>query len=117
MCLRLQFVISIFFFSSRRRHTRWPRDWSSDVCSSDLASRPRRTQGQLRLDIGRQSDRDRIDFLQERVDEIGRASCREREYRSEGAVTVKKKGEKLEAVDCNACSHDDNWCSSTESIS
>src|SRR5207253_5722175 len=24
-------------FSSRRRHTRWPRDWSSDVCSSDLA--------------------------------------------------------------------------------
>src|SRR5439155_18979741 len=27
-----------FFFSSRRRHTRWPRDWSSDVCSSDLQS-------------------------------------------------------------------------------
>src|SRR5207253_4222628 len=26
------------FFSSRRRHTRWPRDWSSDVCSSDLGS-------------------------------------------------------------------------------
>src|SRR5207253_3328037 len=23
---------------SRRRHTRWPRDWSSDVCSSDLAA-------------------------------------------------------------------------------
>src|SRR5207253_1800064 len=31
------FEISYFiFFSSRRRHTRWPRDWSSDVCSSDL---------------------------------------------------------------------------------
>src|SRR5439155_15174120 len=29
--------LAIFvFFSSRRRHTRWPRDWSSDVCSSDL---------------------------------------------------------------------------------
>src|SRR5690625_2934687 len=28
--------MSLFFFSSRRRHTRWPRDWSSDVCSSDL---------------------------------------------------------------------------------
>src|SRR5690348_17441653 len=26
----------IFFFSSRRRHTRWTGDWSSDVCSSDL---------------------------------------------------------------------------------
>src|SRR5439155_2567911 len=25
-------------FSSRRRHTRWPRDWSSDVCSSDLCA-------------------------------------------------------------------------------
>src|SRR5690625_526198 len=30
-----------FFFSSRRRHTRWPRDWSSDVCSSDLFDRVR----------------------------------------------------------------------------
>src|SRR5690625_7820187 len=29
-------VMVYFFFSSRRRHTRWPRDWSSDVCSSDL---------------------------------------------------------------------------------
>src|SRR6476661_10293857 len=28
-----------FFFSSRRRHTRFKCDWSSDVCSSDLASR------------------------------------------------------------------------------
>src|SRR2546429_5971634 len=27
----------LFFFSSRRRHTRCSRDWSSDVCSSDLA--------------------------------------------------------------------------------
>src|SRR2546429_1486687 len=29
-------VVSCFFFSSRRRHTRCSRDWSSDVCSSDL---------------------------------------------------------------------------------
>src|SRR5690606_39588975 len=27
----------LFFFSGRRRHTRFSRDWSSDVCSSDLA--------------------------------------------------------------------------------
>src|SRR3712207_4366267 len=27
----------VFFFSSRRRHTRYWRDWSSDVCSSDLS--------------------------------------------------------------------------------
>src|SRR5690606_41954999 len=30
---------SFFFFSSRRRHTRFSRDWSSDVCSSDLVER------------------------------------------------------------------------------
>src|SRR2546422_5217809 len=30
---------SFFFFSSRRRHTRCSRDWSSDVCSSDLGKR------------------------------------------------------------------------------
>src|SRR5690606_18718118 len=30
-----------FFFSSRRRHTRFSRDWSSDVCSSDLYARRR----------------------------------------------------------------------------
>src|SRR5690606_21937547 len=32
-CLR---CCVLFFFSSRRRHTRFSRDWSSDVCSSDL---------------------------------------------------------------------------------
>src|SRR5690606_37647280 len=43
-CLLLVFVLCFFsfvfffffFFSSRRRHTRFSRDWSSDVCSSDL---------------------------------------------------------------------------------
>src|SRR3712207_8674322 len=32
--------VLLFFFSSRRRHTRYWRDWSSDVCSSDLPHRP-----------------------------------------------------------------------------
>src|SRR5690349_23724647 len=32
----LYFFLFFFFFSSRRRHTRSLRDWSSDVCSSDL---------------------------------------------------------------------------------
>src|SRR5690349_23852275 len=37
-CLRFMFCFYLvfFFFSSRRRHTRSLRDWSSDVCSSDL---------------------------------------------------------------------------------
>src|SRR5699024_11318399 len=34
MCMSMRIVV--FFFSSRRRHTRSKRDWSSDVCSSDL---------------------------------------------------------------------------------
>src|SRR5207253_4878975 len=38
-----------FFFSSRRRHTRWPRDWSSDVCSSDLLKVLGMFWGQLRV--------------------------------------------------------------------
>src|SRR6266481_5100029 len=33
----VSFKCFFFFFSSRRRHTRWNCDWSSDVCSSDLA--------------------------------------------------------------------------------
>src|SRR5690606_22999086 len=35
-------ALSLFFFSSRRRHTRFSRDWSSDVCSSDLVFLARR---------------------------------------------------------------------------
>src|SRR5690606_25813928 len=39
-------IIDLFFFSSRRRHTRFSRDWSSDVCSSDLTKhRPQREWG------------------------------------------------------------------------
>src|SRR5438309_3287783 len=37
----------IFFFSSRRRHTRWNCDWSSDVCSSDLEVAALEAEGQL----------------------------------------------------------------------
>src|SRR3712207_8358210 len=85
-----------FFFSSRRRHTRYWRDWSSDVCSSDLTpARRDRRGGARRLDLFDQ----RVDAvvgerrgLLQRVGarreiavlvvgvglQIGRASCRER---------------------------------------
>src|SRR3989449_7810081 len=36
MCNLCMSYLIFFFFSSRRRHTRCSRDWSSDVCSSDL---------------------------------------------------------------------------------
>src|SRR5207253_7990671 len=86
----------VFFFSSRRRHTRWPRDWSSDVCSSDLAG-TRRGKGQVESLTGRllsgvadaQLRLDEREYLAVRgcppasaagssECEIGRASCRER---------------------------------------
>src|SRR3989454_7600124 len=42
---------SVFFFSSRRRHTRLQGDWSSDVCSSDLMIRHTRLQGDWSSDV------------------------------------------------------------------
>src|SRR6185369_5709771 len=43
-------MIWVFFFSSRRRHTRFKCDWSSDVCSSDLdAKRGRRPPSTLNV--------------------------------------------------------------------
>src|SRR5690606_39299291 len=50
--------LSFFFFSSRRRHTRFSRDWSSDVCSSDLRrlSDAFFSMGDLALKAGRHAD-------------------------------------------------------------
>src|SRR2546421_809089 len=48
ICIQPDFF---FFFSSRRRHTISDRDWSSDVCSSDLTAR---VLGVRRLDLGPQ---------------------------------------------------------------
>src|SRR5436309_6671756 len=50
-----------FFFSSRRRHTRFSRDWSSDVCSSDLHPNSRaghrHVRGPHRIERGHQPHR------------------------------------------------------------
>src|SRR3989337_4047317 len=70
----------VFFFSSRRRHTRCYRDWSSDVCSSDLGSDDEardHVANELREHGGRL--------------EIGRASGRERGEISGVAGSLKKK--------------------------
>src|SRR5256885_11692932 len=91
-------VSQIFFFSSRRRHTRLQGDWSSDVCSSDLvglvlirrhlhARLERAWPDHLPLSIelpGRNSFRLNEESRELKVLatgpvlEIGRASCRER---------------------------------------
>src|SRR5690606_41199391 len=48
-CFIIQVEHFYFFFSSRRRHTRFSRDWSSDVCSSDLGGRGSPPAGFARL--------------------------------------------------------------------
>src|SRR5690349_22809434 len=76
-----------FFFSSRRRHTSSLRDWSSDVCSSDLRLW-RLARDHLRQSYKTRSTRSAIALAKSQVVighsgsewrlEIGRASCRER---------------------------------------
>src|SRR5690606_39362615 len=106
--LRCFFILVswIFFFSSRRRHTRFSRDWSSDVCSSDLAYTrldAYRDQGGYRLlqaIRGGSMNPDEImtmlgeaglkglggaGFPAGRKWQIGRASCRERGWVAGGA--------------------------------
>src|SRR5690606_39572566 len=55
-----------FFFSSRRRHTRFSRDWSSDVCSSDLLSKDEIRYKSLQKSLGAY----RMVFGQPRQDEL-----------------------------------------------
>src|SRR5215203_5457501 len=73
---------AFFFFSSRRRHTRYWRDWSSDVCSSDLMPfLP--GWGKWVLVVGAAAGGVAADdegqvSARRKWREIGRASCRER---------------------------------------
>src|SRR5438105_13682464 len=99
----------IFFFSSRRRHTISTRDWSSDVCSSDLRLGCRLTgrtgpghareapAAAVRRDPDAQSiRRRRIRAVARGAAEIGRASCRERGEIGEGEETEKKEATGVE---------------------
>src|SRR5699024_11906071 len=90
-------TFDILFFSSRRRHTRSKRDWSSDVCSSDLhlcglfpavdfldvvTPAPGKSTAGNRPQRWRQEGgllRHQAQFPHTPSGEIGRASCRERE--------------------------------------
>src|SRR5690606_40998165 len=101
--LRSFFSFFFFFFSSRRRHTRFSRDWSSDVCSSDLLPWPATQATRTPLPspyTWTTSARCawatcwRPKLLPSTWAEIGRASCRERVEISVVAVALKKKGEK-----------------------
>src|SRR3712207_9366879 len=95
------------FFSSRRRHTRYWRDWSSDVCSSDLvaAGRGHRQLGGLSRGggAGGRADRHRRErgdhrhpAAAPRTGQIGRGACRERGEISGGGREFKKKRKSYE---------------------
>src|SRR5439155_9908945 len=91
--------ITCFFFSSRRRHTRWPRDWSSDVCSSDLKPAfaaicfiVRRALEEPTKQIAANAGFEGGVVVEKvRSLEIGRASCRERVEISGVGESVEKK--------------------------
>src|SRR5437762_11735018 len=91
----------VFFFSSRRRHTRYIGDWSSDVCSSDLFWPYPRVDGYafpVHL-LGWTMNYEMFFYAvfaaaillprRAAIPEIGRASCRERGEISGGAGAVK----------------------------
>src|SRR5438093_6656284 len=96
------FFVYFFFFSSRRRHTRLVSDWSSDVCSSDLSMSKSQRDFFLREQI-RAIQRElgeadptttEINALREQIeeiDQIGRASCREKSVDLGGRRIIKKK--------------------------
>src|SRR2546427_9577713 len=52
-----------FFFSSRRRHTRFDCDWSSDVCSSDLGDREYAFGGSRRVTPSERQTAERLEAL------------------------------------------------------
>src|SRR5437764_15180627 len=73
----------LFFFSSRRRHTRYIGDWSSDVCSSDLDN------ATVRFRWSEHAAWRAIATCCRDRPQIGRASCRERVLVSVVVVSLK----------------------------
>src|SRR5699024_12219654 len=75
-------LVVVFFFSSRRRDTSSKRDWSSDVCSSDLLDAAWGNSHEEIYILGewKRGKRKRHPSVISTADEIGRASCREREW-------------------------------------
>src|SRR5690349_25174922 len=94
-CSSSTWATSLFFFSSRRRHTRSLRDWSSDVCSSDLSARQGESVYAARAPRGGRHDHAAHAPRHPLHHEIGRASCRERVEISVVAVALKNKIKQL----------------------
>src|SRR5699024_11301417 len=63
----------VFFFSSRRRHTRSKRDWSSDVCSSDLSQNCQDAVKLINARIGNLETNLHIEIDMERIEDRSKA--------------------------------------------
>mgnify|MGYP007011969086 CR=1 FL=1 len=85
----------LFCFSSRRRHTTYIGDWSSDVCSSDLRDSAQNQTVLLALATTEVPIAPPSLRMRKVEREIGRASCRERVYISGVHSTVKKNSTKM----------------------
>src|SRR2546427_13006201 len=94
MCVGVSVFVFFFFFSSRRRHTRFDCDWSSDVCSSDLALSTR-TRAHRRLRRRGAARGWCIGGRARRALPIGRASGGGRGEISVGAGSFKKKKKEI----------------------
>src|SRR2546430_15556019 len=86
---------SLFFFSSRRRHTRFDCDWSSDVCSSDLRLAHDRTAGPRSRSCARRLP---PDGRSSSAGPVGRGAGGGREGISGGGGSFKKKKKKKETT-------------------
>src|SRR6266513_1586681 len=64
---KIRLYLIFFFFSSRRRHTISKRDWSSDVCSSDLEEHADRGGEQHRGDADHERDAPAVDHAREEI--------------------------------------------------
>src|SRR5690348_18494820 len=76
-------MMCLFLFSSRRRHTRWTGDWSSDVCSSDLG-------GGGRLEVAR---RVQAEQPEEPLQVLGQLLVGQREGGGEGTPVDRQLGQ------------------------
>src|SRR5437899_13098205 len=107
----------MFFFSSRRRHTRCLSDWSSDVCSSDLGRpcgsacepfvpvhniTPRNITCPSWMGTSSRLNQPSPSWYVTTA-KIGRASCRERVYTAAGGGSVKKRTEGTPSEMQNTC--------------
>src|SRR5699024_11229379 len=104
-----EFLFFFFFFSSRRRHTRSKRDWSSDVCSSDLAETSQQHgrsqhQGQdcpqRRRHCGAGRSEEHTSELQSRFDLVCRLLLEKKKTKKRGSEHAQRQSERTDDPLC-----------------